>query len=50
MLTAYLNFIDGKRTVADIRDAVAGELGPLPLDLVVDYLKACEEAKVVSFR
>jgi aminopeptidase YwaD len=51
-LYAYevLNFVDGKRTVADIRDAVAAEYGPLPLEMVTDYLKACEEAKIVAFR
>jgi aminopeptidase YwaD len=51
-LYAYeiVNFIDGKRTVADIRDAVSGELGPVPLEIVSDYLKACEEAKIIAFR
>jgi aminopeptidase YwaD len=51
-LYAYeiVNFIDGKKTVADIRDAVSGELGPIPLGLVTDYLKACEEGKVIAFR
>jgi hypothetical protein len=45
-----VNFVDGKRSVADIRDAVSGELGPLSLDLVSDYLNACEEAKIIAFR
>jgi hypothetical protein len=51
-LYAYeiVNFVDGKRAVADIRDAVSGELGPISLGLVSDYLKACEEAKVIAFR
>jgi hypothetical protein len=51
-LYAYeiVNFIDGKRTVADIRDAVSGELGPVPLEIVNDYLQACEEAKIIAFR
>jgi aminopeptidase YwaD len=51
-LYAYeiVNFVDGKRSVAQIRDEVSAELGPLPLDLVLDYLKACEEAKIVAFR
>ena len=42
-----VNFIDGKRTVGEIRDAVAAELGPVALDVVDDYLRACEEAKIV---
>jgi aminopeptidase YwaD len=45
-----VNFVDGKRSVADIRDAVAGEFGPIPLDVVNDYLQACEEAKIIAFR
>jgi aminopeptidase YwaD len=43
------NFVDGRKTIAEIRDAVSGELGPIPLDIVSDYLKACEEAKVIAF-
>jgi aminopeptidase YwaD len=51
-LYAYeiVNFVDGKRSIADIRDAVSAEFGPLPLDIVSDYLKACEEAKIIAFR
>jgi hypothetical protein len=51
-LYAYeiVNFIDGKRTVGAIRDAVAAELGPIPLDTVDDYLEACEQAKIIAFR
>src|SRR5450631_2206929 len=45
-LYAYeiVNFVDGKRSVGEIRDAVSAEYGPLPLDLVNDYLAACQEA------
>jgi len=51
-LYAYeiMNFIDGRRTVGEIRDAVAAELGPIPLSAVGDYLGACEEAKLISLR
>ena len=45
-----VNFVDGQRTVGGIRDAVAGEFGPIPLDVVSDYLQACEEAKIIAFR
>ena len=50
-LYAYeiLNFVDGRRTIGEIRDAVSAELGPVDLDLVEDYLKACEEAKVIVY-
>jgi hypothetical protein len=51
-LYAYeiVNFVDGKRTVGEIRDAVAGEFGPIPLGVVSDYLRACEEAKIIAFK
>ena len=51
-LYAYeiVNFVDGKKSVADIRDAVSAELGPIPLGIVDDYLSACEEAKIIAFR
>jgi aminopeptidase YwaD len=51
-LYAYeiVNFVDGKRSVGEIRDAVAAEYGPIPIDVVIDYLKACEEAKIVTLR
>ena len=51
-LYAYeiVNFVDGRRSVAQIRDEVSAEFGPLPLELVVDYLKACEEAKIIAYR
>ena len=51
-LYAYeiVNFVDGKRNVSEIRDAVSAEYGPLPIDLVVDYLEACAEAKVIAWK
>jgi aminopeptidase YwaD len=38
-----LNFPDGKRTAQEIRDAVSAEYGPIPLELVVEYLQALEK-------
>jgi len=51
-LYAYeiVNFVDGKRTVGEIRNAVSAEYGPLPLTQVVDYLEACAEAKVIQWK
>jgi hypothetical protein len=51
-LYAYeiVNFIDGKRTVGEIRDAVSAEYGPLPVNLVFDYLQACAEAGVIQWK
>jgi hypothetical protein len=31
------NFIDGKRSISDIRDALSAEFGPLPLPSITDY-------------
>jgi hypothetical protein len=51
-LYAYeiVNFVDGKRSVGEIRDAVSAEYGPLPVDLVDDYLEACREAGIVQWK
>jgi len=51
-LYAYeiVNFVDGKRSVGEIRDAVSAEYGPLPVDLVEDYLKACQEAGLIQWK
>jgi len=43
-----LNFADGKRNAQQIRDAVSAEYGPVPLEMVVEYLKALEKIGVVS--
>jgi len=51
-LYAYeiVNFVDGKRTVGEIRDAVSAEYGSLPVNLVFDYLQACAEAGVIQWK
>ena len=48
-LYAYeaLNFADGKRTVQGIRDALSAEFGPIPLEIVVEYLHALESIGVL---
>jgi len=43
-----LNFADGKRNAYDIRDAVSAEYGPVPVEMVVEYLKALEKIGVVE--
>jgi hypothetical protein len=45
-----LNFVDGRRSVRDIRDALAAEFGPVPLEHVVAYLEALESIKVIRPR
>ena len=51
-LYAYeiVNFVDGKRSVGEIRDAVSAEYGPLAAELVDDYLKACQEAGLIEWK
>ncbi len=51
-LYAYeiVNFVNGKRTVGEIRDAVSAEYGPLPINLVADFLGACAEAGVIQWK
>jgi len=43
-----LNFADGKRNAQEIRDAVSAEYGPVPLEIVVEYLRALEKIGVVA--
>ncbi len=43
-----LNFADGKRNAQQIRDAVSAEYGPVPVEMVVEYLKALQTAGVVE--
>ena len=51
-LYAYeiVNFVDGKRSVGEIRDAVSAEYGPLPVEVVEDYLTACNEAGLIQWK
>lgn len=42
------NFVDGVRTTVDIRNALSAEFGPIPLDVVEEYLKALEEIKIIT--
>jgi hypothetical protein len=42
-----LNFVDGKRTVSDIRDWLVAELGDVPLEYVAEYLQALESIGVL---
>jgi hypothetical protein len=43
-----LNFVDGTRTVNDIRNALSAEFGPIPLEIVEEYLAALESIKVIE--
>jgi aminopeptidase YwaD len=43
-----LNFADGKRNAQAIRDAVSAEHGPVPLEMVTEYLRALEKIGIVE--
>ena len=45
-----LNFVDGERTVSDIRDWLVAQLGDVPLEYVAEYLAALESIQVLSKR
>ena len=45
-----LKFTDGRRTVAEIRDAVSAELEPVSVEAVTEYLELLARAEVVQFR
>jgi hypothetical protein len=44
------NFIDGKRSISDIRDAVSAEFGALPLPSVVDYFERLAKSGAISLK
>ena len=43
-----LNLVNGRRNVQQIRDAVSATYGPIPLEIVVEYLKALESIRVTE--
>jgi aminopeptidase YwaD len=43
-----LNFANGQRTAQDIRDEVSAEYGPVPLELVLEYLHTLEKIGIVE--
>jgi len=43
-----LNFVDGVRNAQQIRDAVSAEYGPVPLEYVLEYLRALESIGVLQ--
>ena len=43
-----LNLVDGRRTDVEITNAVSASYGPVPLELVLEYLTALESARVIS--
>jgi aminopeptidase YwaD len=45
-----LNLVDGKRSVGEIRDVLAGRYAPVPLAEVAEWLELLARAGVVRFR
>ncbi|HKO96021.1 MAG TPA: M28 family peptidase [Pyrinomonadaceae bacterium] len=43
-----LNLVNSRRTAQDIRDTVSATYGPVPLELVVEYLRALESIRVIE--
>lgn len=44
------NFIDGKRTISDIRDAVSAEFTPIALPVISDYFDRLEKTGAITIR
>jgi hypothetical protein len=44
------NFIDGKRSISDIRDAVSAEFAPIALPVVVEYFERLAKTGAISIR
>ena len=44
------NFIDGKRSISDIRDAVSAEFSPIALPVVSDYFDRLAKAGAISIQ
>jgi hypothetical protein len=45
-----VNFVDGKRNIMQIRNAVSAEFQPLPLDAIDEYFRALEKAGIIVFK
>jgi hypothetical protein len=45
-----LNFIDGKRSIKEIRDAVSAEYDPVPLDVIEELIDAMAQAKLLEIK
>jgi hypothetical protein len=45
-----VNFVDGVRTVREIRDAVSAEFEPIDLTAVAEYLDLLAKAGAITFK
>jgi hypothetical protein len=44
-----LNLVDGKRSVADIRDVLSGRYAPVPIGMIASYLDVLAKGRVVRW-
>lgn len=50
ILYELVNFIDGKRSISDIRDAVSAEFRPLPIASVTDYFDRLAKSGAIAIK
>lgn len=50
ILYELANFIDGKRSISDIRDAVSAEFRPLPISSVTDYFDRLAKSGAIAIK
>jgi hypothetical protein len=50
ILVELTNFIDGKRSISDIRDAVSAEFRPLPISSVTDYFDRLARTGAITIK
>ena len=50
ILSELANFIDGKRSISDIRDAVSAEFRPLPISSVTDYFDRLARSGAITIK
>jgi hypothetical protein len=50
ILYELANFIDGKRSISDIRDAVSAEFSPIALPVIVDYFERLAKQGAVTIK
>ena len=50
ILYELTNFIDGKRSISDIRDAVSAEFRPLPISSVTDYFDRLARTGAITIK
>jgi aminopeptidase-like protein len=45
-----LNFVDGKKSILEIRNAVSAEYEPVPLGEVKEFLDVLAQAKIIRMK